>query len=58
MRKVLEDEAKAKDAKRDIKSYTSLGMQTAVAVFLILALAFHVAEVGLIGLAIIVLLTA
>ncbi len=58
VRKVLEDEAKAKDAKRDIKSYTSLGMQAAIAIFLILALAFHVAEVGLIGLAIIVLLTA
>ncbi len=49
-----ENEAK----KRDLKDKASLIVQGAVVVLLVLGLAFHVAEVGLIGLMIIVLATA
>ena len=48
----------AEDAKRTPKQKYALKVQAIAAVFLIIALAFHLAPVGLIGLAIIVLQTA
>ena len=48
----------AEDAKRTSKQKYALLVQALAAIFLIIALAFHLAPVGLIGLAIIVLQTA
>tara|TARA_R110000868_G_scaffold364037_4_gene626704 strand:- start:16478 stop:17968 length:1491 start_codon:yes stop_codon:yes gene_type:complete len=58
VRSVLEDFAREEESKRTKRDTASLIIQAVVAVFLVLALAFHVAEVGIIGLTIIVLLTA
>lgn len=58
VRNVLEDFAEEEDAKRTIKDKAALVIQAIVGVILVVALAKHVAEVGLIGLMIIVLLTA
>ncbi len=44
--------------KRDARDYSALMVQGAVAILLVLGLALHVAEVGMVGLAIIVILTA
>lgn len=57
VRKILTDYQNQQDAKRDTKDRVQLVVQAISAVFLILGLAFHVAEVGLIGLSVIVLLT-
>ncbi len=58
VRTILENSAKETEAKMTKKHQARLFIQICVAAFLILALAFHLAEVGLIGLCVIVLLTA
>lgn len=58
VREILEDVDKAHDKERTHKQRASLIVQGIVALLLVLALAFHVAEVGIIGLTIIVLQTA
>lgn len=55
---VLADYDKEQDAKRDSKVNAMLITQALVGIVLILSLAFHVASVGLVGLMVIVLLTA
>jgi NhaB family Na+:H+ antiporter len=56
-RRILEEYDRLEDQKRTQKEKASLIVQAAVAMFLVVALAFHWAEVGLIGLAVIVLAT-
>jgi len=58
VREILEDFDRKEEAKRDLRDNVKLGTQIAVAGFLVLALAFHWAAVGLIGLSVIILLTA
>ncbi|MCV6622628.1 MAG: sodium/proton antiporter NhaB [Cellvibrionaceae bacterium] len=58
VRAVLEDFSEEEDAKRTIKDKAALIVQALVGLVLVVSLALHVAEVGLIGLMIIVLLTA
>lgn len=58
VRKVLEEFAEEEEGKRGQKEFAALWIQAAAGIILIVALANHVAEVGLIGLMIIVLLTA
>ncbi|MFT7558649.1 MAG: NhaB family Na+:H+ antiporter [Flavobacteriales bacterium] len=58
VREVLIDFDKEEAAKRNSRDIAELWIQAAVAIVLVLSLAFHVAEVGLIGLMVIVLLTA
>ncbi|WP_027857014.1 sodium/proton antiporter NhaB [Marinobacterium jannaschii] len=58
VRKILEDFAAEEDAKRTLREKATLLVQVVVAIFLVLALAMHLASVGLIGLTIIILLTA
>ncbi|NVJ61687.1 MAG: sodium/proton antiporter NhaB [Gammaproteobacteria bacterium] len=58
VRKVMEEFAAAEDAKRTRKEKVGLVFQGLVAVWLIIALMFHLAEVGLIGLSVIVLATS
>jgi NhaB family Na+:H+ antiporter len=57
-RRILEEFDRIEDAKRTSAQSAALIMQALVALFLIVALAFHWAEVGLIGLTVIVLATA
>jgi NhaB family Na+:H+ antiporter len=58
VRTVLEDFDQAESENRTTRQKAVIVMQAAVAVFLVLALAFHWAAVGLIGLSVIVLATA
>jgi Na+:H+ antiporter, NhaB family len=58
VRAVLADFSAMEAEKRNTKDNVQLGVQAAVAIVLVLGLAFHVAAVGLVGLMIIVLLTA
>lgn len=58
VRLVLEHYAKAQDEQRDSRALARLWAQALGGVVLVLALAMHVAAVGLVGLMIIVLLTA
>jgi NhaB family Na+:H+ antiporter len=58
VRRVLEDFQEKADAGRTRRSNSRLAVQALVAVILVLGLALHLAEVGLIGLMVIVLLTA
>ncbi len=58
VRAVLADYDKAETESRSSRELAIIIIQAIVAVFLVLALAFHWAEVGLIGLAVIVLATA
>lgn len=58
VRQILVDYAKAEDQKRTLRDKVELFVQVLVALFLITALALHLAEVGLIGLTVIILLTA
>jgi len=55
---ILNDFAAEEDRKRSRRDVAMLGVQILVAIFLVFALAFHLAEVGLIGLCVIILLTA
>ncbi len=57
-RRILERYDELEDSKRTPRQTAVLFTQAGVVVFLVLALAFHWAEVGLIGLAVIVLATA
>ena len=57
-RRILEEHDRLEDEKRTSREKASLIVQALVALFLVVALAFHWAEVGLIGLAVIVLATA
>lgn len=58
VRSVLSEYQAEQEQKRTRNDWMALGVQGIVAIVLILSLAFHVAEVGLVGLMIIVLLTA
>jgi NhaB family Na+:H+ antiporter len=58
VRKILQDFAKQEEAKHSRRDKVALVVQILVALMLMLALAFHLAEVGLIGLMVIILLTA
>ncbi|HEY9062262.1 MAG TPA: sodium/proton antiporter NhaB [Pseudobacteroides sp.] len=58
VRAVLENENKEKAKKMDAQAIARLAIQAIVGVLLIIALALHLAEVGLIGLLVIILLTA
>ncbi|WP_226662200.1 sodium/proton antiporter NhaB [Microbulbifer aggregans] len=58
VREVLANFAAEEEQKRTQRDVIELCIQGTVAVILVLALAFHVAEVGMIGLMVIVLLTA
>ncbi len=58
VRMVLEEYSAKESAKRDDKGRARLIVQAVVGVSLILSLAFHIAEVGIIGLMIIIMLTA
>lgn len=58
IRQILTDYTVASNENRTQRDYAKLYIQMAVSVFLVVALAFHLAAVGLIGLTIIVLLTA
>jgi NhaB family Na+:H+ antiporter len=58
VRKVLEDFDATQTAQRTARDRAILVVQALVAIFLIVALAFHLAAVGIIGLAVIVLATA
>lgn len=58
VRTILEDFAAEQDKKLTKSDKLALFVQILVAVFLVLALAFHLAAVGLIGLTVIILLTA
>ena len=58
VRKVLVDDAEQQDANRNRQDNMALVVQGLVAVWLILGLALHLAEVGVIGLSVIVLATA
>ena len=57
-RRILEEYDRLEDEKRTPSQKAALIVQALVALFLVVALAFHWAEVGLIGLAVIVLATA
>lgn len=58
VRAVLEEYSAAQDKKQTKRDKMVLLVQVLVALFLVLALAFHLAAVGLIGLTVIILLTA
>lgn len=58
VRQILKDFEEEEDRRSTLKHKAQLGVQAVVALILVLSLAFHVAEVGLVGLMVIVLLTA
>lgn len=58
VREVLENYAEKEAKKRNKRTRARLVTQGVVGIYLIFALAFHLAEVGIIGLSVIVLLTA
>src|SRR5690606_37123512 len=58
VRAVLEEFNAEETAKRTMREKAALVVQALVAIFLVVGLAFHLAEVGIIGLAVIVLATA
>jgi len=58
VREVMEDWDREQSGKRDAAARLRLAVQTVTALLLVAGLALHVAEVGLIGLAVIVLVTA
>ncbi|MHC1722345.1 MAG: sodium/proton antiporter NhaB [Aminipila sp.] len=58
VRKVMEDEVKAKDIAMDARGRVRMIIMAVCGVVLIFSLALHLAEVGIIGLMIIILLTA
>ncbi|RZV56096.1 MAG: sodium/proton antiporter NhaB, partial [Pseudomonadales bacterium] len=58
VRLILEEDAQEHDAKRTKREKAELIVQAVVAVWLVIGLALHLAEVGIIGLTVIVLTTA
>lgn len=58
VRDILVKDAEEQDAKRTTRDKTALVIQAGVALWLVIGLALHLAEVGLIGLSVIVLTTA
>jgi len=58
VRRILEEYDRLEDEGRSPRHTAAIIMQAAVAIFLVVALAFHWAAVGMIGLAVIVLATA
>jgi Na+:H+ antiporter, NhaB family len=58
VRRVLEDFSRAEQAKRRMPQKAALGIQALAAVLLVLGLALHVAEVGFIGLMVIILVAS
>ncbi len=58
VRTVMEEDVKAKDASMNTRDRVRLMIMAVAGVLLIFSLAFHLAEVGIIGLMIIILLTA
>ena len=58
VRTILSDHAKQQDAERTSRQKSAMVVQGVIAGLIVLALAFHVAEVGIIGLGAIILLTA
>ena len=58
VREVLEDYARAMDEKRTKEESAAIGVQAIVALILVLALGFHLAQPGVVGLLVIVLATA
>lgn len=58
VRNILVEFSEEQDKKRSHKETAELIVQGIVAIFLVFALAFHIAEVGIIGLMVIVILTA
>jgi Na+:H+ antiporter, NhaB family len=58
VRKVMEGDVKAKDASMDTRGRVRMIIMALAGVLLIISLALHLAEVGIIGLMIIILLTA
>ncbi|KAA1186727.1 sodium/proton antiporter NhaB [Photorhabdus heterorhabditis] len=58
VRKVLEDYDEKTSAKRTRQEKTQLIAQALIGIWLVIALAFHLAEVGLIGLSVIILTTS
>lgn len=58
VRTVMEEDVKAKDASMNTRDRVRLIIMAVAGVLLIFSLAFHLAEVGIIGLMIIILLTA
>ncbi len=58
VRHILEEEAASQDAKRTTREKAELVIQALVGIWLIIGLALHLAEVGIIGLTVIVLATA
>ncbi len=58
VRSIMDEFAKAEDQARSLRDKVGLVMQALIAVWLVIALAYHFAPVGLIGLSVIVLATA
>lgn len=58
VRKVMEDEVRAKNADMDTRGRLRMVVMAICGVLLILSLALHLAEVGIVGLMVIILLTA
>lgn len=58
VRSVLEEFQEEEEKRRTLRDVASLWIQALVALFLVVALATHIAEVGIVGLTVIVLLTA
>ena len=58
VREVLEDYARAMDERRTKEESAAIGVQGIVALILVLALGFHLAQPGVVGLLVIVLATA
>lgn len=58
VRQILADHARKTDSERTNRDRSRLNIQALVAIGIVLGLAFHIAEVGIIGLGAIILLTA
>ncbi len=58
VREILQNFAAHEDERRTSKEWAAIIVQALTAVFLVIALAFHLAEVGIIGLCVIILATA
>ena len=58
VREILVNDAEEQDKKRDKKAKMALLIQSIIGLWLVIGLAFHLAEVGIVGLSVIVLITA